>query len=244
MSKKQARPELVQEAFVIYVRDEMADLPERERPASRVLRDGPAACNTMELLAALVGGPKAEAVARTLLGRYPSVGALAHAPVAELAGLACGLGEKSAIRLKAALELGRRALTPLPDTRLQIKTPADAAQLLMAEMGGLEQEEVRTLLLDTRNRVIGAPMLYRGSLNTCSMRMGEVFREAIRQNAAAVILAHNHPSGDPSPSAEDVRVTKSLSQAGKLLDIDVLDHLVISQTRYVSLKERGLGFDA
>jgi DNA repair protein RadC len=126
---------------------------------------------------------------------------------------------------------------------LQIKTPADAAQLLLAEMGVLEQEEVRTLLLDTRNRVIGAPMIYRGSLNTCSMRMGEVFKDAIRWNAAALILAHNHPSGDPAPSAEDVRVTKMLVQAGKLLDIDMLDHLVISQSRYVSLKERGLGFD-
>lgn len=244
VNKKQSPPELVQESFIVYAREEMASLPECERPANRVLRDGPAACNTAELLSVLMGGPRAEFVARTLLSRYPNVGALAHAPVAELTGLTCGIGEKSAIRLKAALELGRRTLTAPPDMRLQIKSPADAAQILMAEMGALEQEEVRTLLLDTRNRVIGAPMIYRGSLNTCSMRIGEIFKEAIRHNAAAIIISHNHPSGDPAPSAEDVRVTTTLVQAGKLLDIDVLDHLVISQNRYVSLKERGLGFDA
>jgi hypothetical protein len=115
--------------------------------------------------------------------------------------------------------------------------------MLMLDMGVLEQEEVRTLALDTRNRVIGAAMIYRGSLNAASMRIAEVFKDAIRLNASAVIVAHNHPSGDPSPSAEDIRVTKQLAAAGKLLDIDLLDHLVIGQNRYVNLKERGLGFD-
>jgi DNA repair protein RadC len=115
--------------------------------------------------------------------------------------------------------------------------------MLMLEMGLAEQEEVRTVLLDTRNRVLGTPMIYRGSLNATSMRVGEMFREAIRTNSASVIVAHTHPSGDPTPSAEDVQVTRALVQAGKLLDIDVLDHLVISHNRYVSLKERGLGFE-
>ena len=109
-------------------------------------------------------------------------------------------------------------------------------------MGLLEQEEVHTMLLDTRNRLIASPMIYRGALNACNMRIAEVFREAIRQNAASLIIAHNHPSGDPSPSADDVNVTHELVKAGKMLDIELLDHLVIAQNRHVSLKERGLGF--
>jgi DNA repair protein RadC len=110
-------------------------------------------------------------------------------------------------------------------------------------MGLLEQEHLRTVLLDTKNNVIRVVNVYSGSLNSAVVRVGEVFREAIRANCASIIVAHNHPSGDPTPSAEDVQVTRALSQAGKLLDIDVLDHIVISQNRYVSLKERGLGFE-
>ena len=242
MNRKQSPTEWIQQSFA-YAPEPLAELPEHERPATRILRDGPSVCNTAELLQALIGGPKAESVARALLGRYPNMTALAHAPIAELTALACGLGEKNAVRLKVALELGRRALLHSPDARPQIKTPADAAHLLMLEIGALEQEEVRTLLLDSRNRVLGAPMIYRGSLNAASMRIGEVFKAAIRHNAASVIVAHNHPSGDPAPSAEDVRVTKTLVQAGKLLDIDVLDHLVVAHNAYTSLKERGLGFE-
>ena len=220
----------------------LAELPAFERPVSRILREGPAVCNTTELLQALIGGSKAESIARELIGRYVTLGAISHAPVIELTQIAHGLGEKSAIRLKAALELGRRVLVPIPDERPQIRTPSDAAQLLMVEMSSLEQEEVRTLLLDTRNRVICAPMIYRGSLNSCGVRIGEMFKEAVRHNAASVIVAHNHPSTDPTPSAEDVKLTANLVKAGKLLDREVMDHLVIGKT-WVSLKERGLGFN-
>ena len=141
------------------------------------------------------------------------------------------------------MELGRRLLISAPDERLQIRSPADVANLLMLEMGLLEQEHLRVILLDTRNRVLAVTTVYKGSLNSSMIRVGELFREAIRRNSAAVIIAHNHPSGDPTPSPEDVAVTKQVVQAGKLLDIDVLDHLVIGQGRFVSLKERGLGFD-
>jgi DNA repair protein RadC len=113
----------------------------------------------------------------------------------------------------------------------------------MAEMGLLEQEEVRTLLLDARNRVINQVKVYRGSLTAASMRIGELFKEAIRNNAAAIIVAHNHPSGDATPSAEDVRVTKAIVDAGKLLDTETLDHIIVARNSYVSMKERGLGFD-
>jgi DNA repair protein RadC len=112
----------------------------------------------------------------------------------------------------------------------------------MSEMSMLEQEHLRLILLDTKNRVLGTPTIYQGSLNTSLIRVGELFREAIRANSASLILLHNHPSGDPTPSPEDVAVTRQIAEAGKLLDIEVLDHLIIGQQRYVSLKERGLGF--
>jgi DNA repair protein RadC len=113
---------------------------------------------------------------------------------------------------------------------------------MMIEMGALEQEHMRLILLDSKNYVLDTPTMYIGSLNTSVIRVGELFREAIKQNCAAIIVVHNHPSGDPTPSPEDVAVTELISQAGQLLDIDVLDHLIIGQQRYVSLKERGLGF--
>jgi len=112
----------------------------------------------------------------------------------------------------------------------------------MPEMGLLEQEHLRTLLLDTKHHVLASPTVYQGNVNTSVIRVGEVFREAVRQNCAAIIVAHNHPSGDPTPSVDDIRVTEQVVQAGKLLDIEVLDHLVIGRQRYVSMKERGLGF--
>jgi DNA repair protein RadC len=112
----------------------------------------------------------------------------------------------------------------------------------MAEMAHLEQEHLRVLYLDTRNRLIGSETVYIGSLNAAHIRVSEVFREATRCNCAAIIVAHNHPSGDPTPSPEDVEVTRQLVAAGDLLDIELLDHLIIGRQRFVSLRERGLGF--
>jgi DNA repair protein RadC len=129
-----------------------------------------------------------------------------------------------------------------PRTREQIRSPVDVAGLLMVEMGHLDQEELRTVLLDTKNRLQGLKTIYRGSLNTSLVRVGEVFKEALRQNSAAIIVAHNHPSSDPTPSPEDILVTREIVQAGRLLDVEVLDHLVIGQGRWVSMRERGLGF--
>jgi DNA repair protein RadC len=111
-------------------------------------------------------------------------------------------------------------------------------------MGGLEREHLRILILDTRNRLLRVAEVYRGSLNTSWIRIGEVFRDPVRLNAAAVLIVHNHPSGDPTPSPEDVSVTKAIIEAGRLLDIEVLDHLVIGQGRYVSMKAKGLAFPA
>jgi DNA repair protein RadC len=111
-------------------------------------------------------------------------------------------------------------------------------------MGAFEQEHFRVLLLDTRNHLIRTVEVYQGSLNTSLIRVGEVFKEAVRSNAAAIIVVHNHPSGDPTPSPDDVGVTRALVEAGRLLDIEVLDHLVIGKNRFVSLKAKGLGFNS
>ena len=146
-------------------------------------------------------------------------------------------------RLRAALELGRRMLTEPLQERPLVRSPADVAELLIPEMAGLEQEQMRVVLLNTKNRIMGMPLVYQGSLHTTVIRVGELFRDAVRQNAAAMIVAHNHPSGDATPST-DVAVTQEIVKSGKLLDIDVLDHLVIggAPARFTSLKERGLGF--
>jgi len=139
--------------------------------------------------------------------------------------------------------LGRRLLSLQENDRATIHSPQDVANLLQGEMALLEQEHLRVVLLNTRNQVLAIPEAYRGNVNSAVIRAGEVFREAVRSNAPAVIVVHNHPSGDPTPSEEDVRVTEQLVEAGKLLDIEVLDHLVMTQNGFISLKEKGLGFD-
>jgi DNA repair protein RadC len=153
-----------------------------------------------------------------------------------------GIGPAKAAQIKAAIELGRRLTLESPDERPSINSPADAAALLQYEMSALEQEELRVILLDTRNCVLHSDTVYRGSLNSSQVRVGELFKSAIRRNAAAIIIVHNHPSGDPTPSPDDVAITRAVVQAGNLLDVDLLDHLIIGSGRYVSLKERGLGF--
>jgi DNA repair protein RadC len=153
-----------------------------------------------------------------------------------------GVGPAKAAQIKAAIELGRRLLVESPEDRPAIHSPGDAAGLLLFEMSALEQEELRIILLDVRNRVVDITTLYRGSVSSSQVRVGELFKTAVRRNASSIIVVHNHPSGDPAPSPDDVSLTRGIVQAGKLLDIDVLDHLVIGQGRWVSLKERGLGF--
>ena len=222
------------------------DIPEGERPRERFLQVGASGTSVRELLAILLrigpSGVGVLALADELLRRFGGLGGLARANINDLQQVH-GIGPVKAIEIKAMLELGKRLAYSTADQKPLIKTPAEAAQMLMLEMGVLEQEEVRIMLLDSRNRLLGMSMIYRGTLNAANMRVAEVFKEAIRQNAASLLVVHNHPSGDPTPSTDDVFVTKELTKAGKLLDIEVLDHLVIAQNRYVSLKERGLGFE-
>ncbi|MBI5304281.1 MAG: DNA repair protein RadC [Chloroflexi bacterium] len=216
-----------------------------ERPRERLKHLGANALKSEELIAILLRtGTRGENVvhlAERLLRECGGLVGLSRLPLSEMTRVK-GIGPVKAIELQAVFELGRRISVASPEEKPVIKSPADAVNLL-ADMGTLEQEVMRTVLLDTKNRVLAMPTMYRGSLHTTVIRVAELFREAVRQNCAALIVAHNHPSGDPTPSPEDVAVTREIVQAGKLLDIDVLDHLVIGAgTKFVSLKERGLGF--
>jgi DNA repair protein RadC len=223
----------------------ITDLHEAERPRERLAALGPQALSNAELIAILlrvgVPGENAVQVGQRLLQKFGGIGGLHRAPFNELCNQH-GIAEAKAAQIKAAIELGRRLTLEAPEERPAINSPADAAALVQYEMSALEQEHLRVLLLDRRNRVLEVVEIYRGSVNSSQVRVGEVFKEAVRKNASGVIVVHNHPSGDPTPSPDDVAVTRAIVQAGKLLDVDVLDHLVIGQGRWVSLKERGLGF--
>ncbi len=223
----------------------MRDMAERNRPRERLMHVGERAVSTAELLAILlrtgVGGENVLRLAERLLITFKDLPGLARASIAELMAVK-GVGPAKAVEIKAALEIGRRLLTSAPEEKPRVTSPADAANLLMSEMCFLEKEHLRLILMDTRNQVLATPTIYVGSLNTSVVRIGELFRAAIKENAAAFIVAHNHPSGDPAPSPEDVSVTRQIVEAGTLLSVDVLDHIIIGHNRFVSLKERGLGF--
>ena len=222
------------------------EMPLGERPRERLQVYGAQALSTAELLAILlrvgVRGISAVNLAMHLLARYGGLSGLAQASFDELES-AHGLGPAKVTQIKAALELGRRLMVESPLERPRIGSPADAAHLVLAEMGLLEQEQLRLMLLDTRNRVLEVPTVYVGNLNTSLIRVGELFRYALRaNNCSGMIVIHNHPSGDPTPSPEDIAVTKQLVEAGELLNIEVIDHLVIGRQRFVSMNERRLGF--
>src|ERR1700752_254297 len=221
------------------------DLHEADRPRERLASLGPQALTNAELMAILlrvgVKGESAVAVGQRLLQNFSGLSGLHRAPFADLKKQH-GLGDAKAAQIKAAIELGRRLTLESPEERPMINSPADAAALVSYEMSALEQEHLRVLLLDRRNRVLETVEVYKSSVDSSQVRIGEVFKEAVRKNPSAVIIIHNHPSGDPTPSPDDVAVTRAIVQAGKLLDVEVLDHLVIGQGKWVSLKERGLGF--
>jgi DNA repair protein RadC len=216
-------------------------MPLSEQPAYRVTRDA-GACSVTELLAAVIGGPRQIEIAQSLMAHFAGdMRRLYQAHPAEMARVK-GIQQATAIRIKAALNLGLRLNLPVEE-RPSVNSPADAAALVQYEMALLEKEHLRVLLLDIRNHVLDIVEVYQGSINSSQVRVGEIFHPAIRRLAPAIIVVHNHPSGDPTPSPDDVAVTRAMVQAGKLLDISLLDHLVIGQGRFVSLKERGLGFN-
>ena len=201
-------------------------LPPQDHPVHRVA-EAPAACNTTELLAALVGGPRQIEIAEDLLRQFGSLRAIVQASIEEIAETIRGIGMQTAARLISALELGKRLATEIEEPKPGIHCPKDIADLVQYEMGMLEQEELWVLLLNTRNRVIDIHKLYRGSKNQSTVLVGEIFRQAVRRNAAAVVVCHNHPSNVVDPSPEDVTLTRAIVEAGKLLDIQALDHLIL-----------------
>ncbi|MBC8509477.1 MAG: DNA repair protein RadC [Anaerolineales bacterium] len=214
-------------------------LPLRERPSQRVALN-PESCSLVELLAAIIGGPRQLEVAEALLDQFGDVRSLINAHHEELAGVR-GIGTITAAKIKAALALSQRLLEPAM-SRPTIQNPKDAADIVQPLIGHREQEYLLVVLLNTRNQVIEVAEIYRGSVNSSQVRIAEVFKPAIRRNAPAIILSHNHPSGDPTPSPDDVAVTRAIVEAGKLLDVQVLDHLVIGSSRWLSMKEHKMGF--
>jgi DNA repair protein RadC len=211
------------------------DEPRRAPPA--VPLGGLHRLESPELLAMLLGGAGAVAIARGLIDQL-GISGLANARPDELAA-SPGVTLRRAQRVAAAVELGKRVLAAQPDRPWLIRGPADIAERLLPQMAYLEREELRVCLLNTRHRVIGEETVYVGNLAGSPVRVGEVFREAVRRQAAAIVVIHNHPSGDPAPSGDDLRITADLAEAGRLLDIDLLDHLVIGASGWVSLRATG-----
>jgi DNA repair protein RadC len=221
------------------------DLPAGDRPRERLRDAGPGALSNPELLAILLRTGTAQesalALASRILGQREGLAGLARTSFTELCGER-GLGEAKAAQVQAALELGRRLVATQPEERPFVRSPDDVANLLQGEMGVLDQEHLRVVLMSTRNQVLATPLVYQGSVHTAVVRIGELFRDALRMNAPALILVHNHPSGDPTPSSEDIAMTKQAISAGDLLDIDVLDHVVLAQGRFESMKNQRLAF--
>lgn len=219
------------------------ELPSSERPRERLRDHGAQALANSELLAILLrtgsAGKNVLQLADDLLNRHKGLGGLARLSFSDLRHEK-GVGEAKAAELIAAFQLAIRLNALQPEERPYVRSPQDVINLQGAEMALLDQEHLRVLLLNTRNQLLGTAEVYKGNVSSALVRSAEVFREAIRRNSPCIILVHNHPSGDPSPSPDDVVMTKHLLEAAKHLDIDVLDHIVIGDRNFVSLKERGV----
>jgi DNA repair protein RadC len=215
------------------------DLQESQRPRERLEKYGAEVLNDAELIAILlrVGtkGASAVQVAQRLLFLYGGLDGVQRSSFPDLCHVD-GVGPAKAAQIKAAVELGRRIASMKPEERRLISSPQDVADQVQYKMAVLEQEELWVLLLDTRNHHLRTEHLYRGSLNASTVRPAEIFKAGIRHNAAALIIVHNHPSGDPSPSSEDINLTRMLIDAGKMLELPVLDHVVIGSRGTASIK--------
>lgn len=216
------------------------EMPSHERPRERLEHFGAGALSLAELLAIVLRtgtrGDNALEMANRLLAKYGGLPGLVRADFRELCA-EHGMGEAKSAQVKAALEIGRRLALVQVDARYKISTPAEAANLVMLDMAYLDTEQMRLLLLDARGQLVEKVSLYQGTANSSVLRAAEVFRPAIIRNCPALILCHNHPSGDPTPSPEDIKATRQLVEAGRLLDIELVDHIVIGHQRFVSLKE-------
>ncbi|WP_192894770.1 RadC family protein [Neobacillus notoginsengisoli] len=218
------------------------DYPQEERPRERFIAGGPASLSNHELIALLLRtGTKDESVlqlSNRLLSHFEGLRLLKAASLEEITAIK-GIGKAKAIQLMAALELGSRVANLTNNERYVIRSPEDGANYVMNEMRFLSQEHFVCLYLNTKNQVLHKQTIFIGSLNASIVHPREVFKEAFRRSAASIICLHNHPSGDPTPSREDIEVTKRLAECGKIIGIDVLDHLIIGENKFISLKEKG-----
>jgi len=222
------------------------EIPPAERPRERLVARGAAGLTTAELIALVWGsgarGLGAVDLAEEALARHDGLAGLARASELELVDLP-GVGAAKAAQLTACFELGRRLVADWPAGRWTVRAPRDVADRLAPLMGHLEREELRVVLLNARNAVVKVVTVYQGNVSASLVRVGELFRDAVRVSAAGVILVHNHPSGDPTPSPDDLHLTAEALAAGRLLDIELLDHVVIGHDAFVSLRDRGVAFD-
>ncbi|WP_238652089.1 RadC family protein [Paenibacillus piscarius] len=220
----------------------LRDLPHEERPRERMMHYGAESLSQAELLAILLRtGAQSESaihIAQRLLNIAGGLRGLADLSIEELTTIK-GIGPAKAVQLKAGIELGRRMANSRLTEAVVIRSPQDAAEILTEQLRYLQKEHFICLFLNTKNHVIAQETLSMGSLNASIVHPREVFRAAMKCSSAAIICAHNHPSGDPTPSPEDISLTSRLVQAGEIVGIDVLDHLVIGDSSYVSLKQKG-----
>src|SRR5690625_257144 len=218
------------------------DVPREERPRERLLKYGAKHLSNQELLAILlVSGTKDESVmslAHRVLMHFEGIKLLKDATIEELTSIK-GIGPAKGVMILSAIELSRRLHTFKPEEQTIIRSPKDGADYVMEEMRSLKQEHFVVLFLSTKNEVIHQQTIFIGSLNTSVVHPREVFREAVKRSAAAIICLHNHPSGDPTPSQEDIHVTRRLADSGKMMGIELLDHIIIGNRKFTSLKEKG-----
>ena len=221
------------------------DMPVDMRPRERLIGLGANALSTTELIAILlragVRGENVITMSGKLLAKVGGLSGLPEASITDMCDLH-GVSEAKACQVLAAVELGRRAASVNPQNRPVIGSPEDVNNIVGPEMSQLPQEQLRALLLNTKNRVVAMRTIYQGTVNSASIRVAEILRPAIRENCPALIIVHNHPSGDPTPSPEDVLVTRRLSQSAEMMDIELLDHIIIGEQSFVSMKQRNLGF--
>jgi DNA repair protein RadC len=218
------------------------DVPKEDRPRERAVRLGAKHLSNQEILAILLGSGTREesvmALANRVLMHFEGLKLLQEATFEELTSIK-GIGDAKSVQILAALELGKRMSQYKPDERYVIRSPDDGANYVMEEMRTLKQEHFVVLFLDSKNYIIHRKTIFVGSLNASIVHPREVYREAVKRSAASIIVAHNHPSGDPSPSKEDIQVTRRLVESGKIMGIELLDHLIIGNRKFVSLKEKG-----
>lgn len=220
----------------------MKELSPDDRPREKLLRHGAAALGDNELVALILGSGRRRKsvldVANELLKSRGGLHALVRSTPGELAQIA-GVGPAKAAQIMAALELGRRTLAHAPRARAQLRTPRDAAAFLLPIFGSRPTEQFGVVLLDAKYRVLRTSIVATGTLNTTVVQPRDVFREAMLGAAVAVVVFHNHPSGDPTPSPDDIELTRRLAAAGRLIGIDLVDHIVLGDVRYCSLQEMG-----